>query len=165
MATPFVTGAVTGWWIQGTIFQLENLTGLIFWWWWWPTCSFYLQGMHFSSETQKLQSLWKFVNATLLTWFAKISPEINFTDLEYRQIQLNIRSEQKVYTRQKTSGRRKMMTILEIFWQNWIILDTQLLTFMSQKWKVFVCIFPFGEYVLLCDKDILFSVELKVWTV
>ena len=66
---------------------------------------------------------------------------------------------------QKTSGRRKMMTILERFWQNWIILDTQLLTFMSQKWKVFVCIFPFGEYVLLCDKDILFSVELKVWTV
>lgn len=44
---------------------------------------------------QKLQSLWKFVNATLLTWFAKIR-----LDLEYHQIKLNIMSQQIVYKRQ-----------------------------------------------------------------
>ena len=162
MVTPFVTGAVTGWWIQGTIFELENLTGIIFWWWWWPTCSFYLQGMHFSSETAKSLEIRKcnFINLICQNLTIK-----KFHRLRVSQIQLNIMSQQKEYIRQRTNGRKKMMTILKIFWQNWIILDTQLLTFMAQKWKVFVCIFPFGEYVLLCDKDILFSVELKVWTV
>ena len=162
MVTPFVTGAVTGWWIQGTIFELENLTGIIFWWWWWPTCSFYLQGMHFSSETAKSLEIRKcnFINLICQNLTIK-----KFHRLRVSQIQLNIMSQQKEYIRQRTNGREKMMTILRIFRQNWIILDTQLLTFMAQKWKVFVCIFPFGEYVLLCDKDILFSVELKVWTV
>ena len=162
MVTPFVIGAVTGWWIQWTIFELENLTGIIFWWWWWPTCSFYLQGMHFSSETAKSLEIRKcnFINLICQNLTIK-----KFHRLRVSQIQLNIMSQQKEYIRQRTNGRKKMMTILKIFWQNWIILDTQILTFMAQKWKVFVCIFPFGEYVLLCDKDILFSVELKVWTV
>ena len=160
MATPFVTGAVTGWWIQGTIFQLKNLTGIIFWWWWWPTCSFYLQGMHFSSETAKSLEIRKcnFINLICQ----------NLTINKFHRLRVppnQAQHNESANSVQKTSGRRKMMTILERFWQNWIILDTQLLTFMSQKWKVFVCIFPFGEYVLLCDKDILFSVELKVWTV
>ena len=160
MATPFVTGAVTGWWIQGTIFQLENLTGIIFWWWWWPTCSFYLQGMHFSSETAKSLEIRKcnFINLICQ----------NLTINKFHRLRVppnQAQHNESANSVQKTSGRRKIMTILEIFWQNWVILDTQLLTFMSQKWKVFVCIFPFGEYVLLCDKDILFSVELKVWTV
>ena len=160
MLTPFVTGAVTGWWIQGTIFQLENLTGIIFWWWWWPTCSFYLQGMHFSSETAKSLEIRKCNFINLICQNLTIN-EFHRLRVPPNQTQYN----ESANSVQKTSGRRKMMTILERFWQNWIILDTQLLTFMSQKWKVFVCIFPFGEYVLLCDKDILFSVELKVWTV
>ena len=160
MVTPFVTGAVTGWWIQGTIFQLKNLTGIIFWWWWWPTCSFYLQGMHFSSETAKSLEIRKcnFINLICQ----------NLTINKFHRLRVppnQAQHNESANSVQKTSGRRKMMTILERFWQNWIILDTQLLTFMSQKWKVFVFIFPFGEYVLLCDKDILFSVELKVWTV
>ena len=159
MVTPFVTGAVTGWWIQGMIFQLENLTGIIFWWWW-PTCSFYLQGMHFSSETAKSLEIRKcnFINLICQ----------NLTINKFHRLRVppnQAQHNESANSVQKTSGRRKMMTILEIFWQIWIILDTQLLTVMSQKWKVFVCIFPFGEYVLLCDKDILFSVELKVWTV
>ena len=160
MVTPFVTGAVTGWWIQGTIFELENLTGIIFWWWWWPTCSFYLQGMHFSSETAKSLEIRKcnFINLICQ----------NLTINKFHRLRVppnQAQHNESANSVQKTSGRRKIMTILDIFWQNWIILDTQLLTFMAQKWKVFVCIFPFGEYVLLCDKDILFSVELKVWTV
>ena len=160
MVTPFVTGAVTGWWIQGTIFELENLTGIIFWWWWWPTCSFYLQGMHFSSETAKSLEIRKcnFINLICQ----------NLTTNKFHRLRVppnQAQHNESANSVQKTSGRKKIMTILDIFWQNWIILDTQLLTFMSQKWKVFVCILPFGEYVLLCDKDILFSVELKVWTV
>ena len=162
MVTPFVTGAVTGWWIQGTIFQLENLTGIIFWWWWWPTCSFYLQGMHFSSETAKSLEIRKCNFINLICQNLTIN---KFHRLRVPPNPAQHNESAKSVHKTKTSGRRKMMTILEIFWQNWIFMDTQLLTFMSQKWKVFVCIFPFGEYVLLCDKDILFSVELKVWTV
>ena len=143
--------------MHGMMFQLKYLTGLIFCC---PTCSFYLQGMHFSSETAKSLEIRKcnFINLICQ----------NLTINKFHRLRVppnQAQHNESANSVQKTSGRRKIMTILEIFWQNRIILDTQLLNFMSQKWKVFVCIFSFGEYVLLCDKDILFSVELKVWTV
>ena len=111
MVTPFVTGAVTGWWIQGTIFQLKNLTGIIFWWWWWPTCSFYLQGMHFSSETAKSLEIRKcnFINLICQ----------NLTINKFHRLRVppnQAQHNESANSVQKTSGRRKMMTILESFW-------------------------------------------------